>query len=838
MSISETNQMFQAMFDMRLEGAIVYFPIRAGYLPAPKHAATADIPGQFIRLDDSTTHLLLGKNGSGKTILLRGLEQVSRDEEGFPSVSLLFKVPDNESFQRWELAKADVEAAGWFREIVEEQQDETFSPVEALSDATDLRLARRFAVSLAYYAHGSAVAWEFPMTPEEILGHIGLGHLAITPDVQSVNPRNYVAEFVIGSYARHMSRWSENGLGRRVPMEEWFESPTLSDLTGRAVAQFCASLSHIEYFGGGSWFDGGSFRLLAEFPDSGPLAEFMRRVEDDWKKADERNEFLLSVGRSRRFFPHAMFDVVTIGDRQMVASSIIRSTHPETEHSDGIVSVTTVSPDGSATEKATSVLWSLFAGQRVATTRRPGEGMVADGDTGIDGISLSLTVDAHVIRFLDDVGKSLGRCGLGIDGLRMSFSRLPDPEELMFSYEPRDLRSDKDFLAALRKGKSLMEMLAETEGILLNPRLEWHDVATDTWRILEHASLGQLQVILLMLRLHFAVSTNFSMSGHDFVLGDEFDRNLHPEATKMVLAELQHIVSGAERLTVILSTHSVQPLGMAPLASIQRIYSENSAGHIRYTSSSDVLRSTVEDVLGTSALDAWKLKRVHVLLEGLHDVMVLQDILSNQIPEIRDVNLINGNGVNGWSGVFANLLRFMNAPVLLVYDKRNSRLEDAWTEVRSLISARRQIPNWGKTPLAPLLDEVRSRRKGALAGDHELRQVLTVLQKQVLGRRDIDLALRVHLFGLEREDIVDYLPIASFPEALKFGSDWAAVHNGVRKKFGPHVSGERFKELVRINEKSVQRAISDNLDRVEPELGDLVNMIRRLISLEATPDVL
>ena len=216
--------------------------------------------------------------------------------------------------------------------------------------------------------------------------------------------------------------------------------------------------------------------------------------------------------------------------------------------------------------------------------------------------------------------------------------------------------------------------------------------------------------------------------------------------------------------------------------------------------------------------------------------MVVQDLLSNQLPEITDINLVNGNGVNGWGGVFGNLLRFLDAPALLVYDKRNVRLQEGWDEVRRMVREQNRVPKWSETPLASLLEEVTARRgQSSQHGDHELRQVLTVLRKQVLATRDPALALRVHLFGLIREDIVDYLPVTSFPKALELGDDWAEVRKQFRKKFGDRATGEKFKDVVGVFESSVKKAIADNMDRVEPELAELADLIRRLVDEQENP---
>ena len=108
-----------------------------------------------------------------------------------------------------------------------------------------------------------------------------------------------------------------------------------------------------------------------------------------------------------------------------------------------------------------------------------------------------------------------------------------------------------------------------------------------------------------------------------------------------------------------------------------------------------------------------------------------------------------------------------------------------------------------------------------------------LLQFQVLGTGDPSLVSRVHLFGLERDDIVDYLPVASFPKASALGDNWTSVRQAYRKLNTGGVSGEKFKADLGITEDAVRRAIAGNLDHVDPELARLLGLIRRLVDDQA-----
>jgi hypothetical protein len=83
------------------------------------------------------------------------------------------------------------------------------------------------------------------------------------------------------------------------------------------------------------------------------------------------------------------------------------------------------------------------------------------------------------------------------------------------------------------------------------------------------------------------------------------------------------------------------------------------------------------------------------------------------------------------------------------------------------------------------------------------------------------------LCGLRENDVVDYLPIKSFPKASQYGETWKEVHDRFRAQ-NKNRSGENFKTVFEINETSVRRAIKDNADFVHEELGNLANLIRKL----------
>jgi hypothetical protein len=83
------------------------------------------------------------------------------------------------------------------------------------------------------------------------------------------------------------------------------------------------------------------------------------------------------------------------------------------------------------------------------------------------------------------------------------------------------------------------------------------------------------------------------------------------------------------------------------------------------------------------------------------------------------------------------------------------------------------------------------------------------------------------LCGLREDDVVDYLPIKSFPKAAQYGETWTEVHAQFRAQ-NKYRSGENFKKLLGIDGTSVRRAIKENSDFIHEELAELTNLIRNL----------
>lgn len=835
--IAEIGAEIRANHDMRLVGLVVRFSEKepneyTSFGSVRGTDKTEGVIGEesFIDLSGGPFHVLLGRNGSGKSLLFRGLLDIDSKLPSYPSVSALYAVPSDSAYGQWDVLRRDLEDSSEFSDLVENLDEHGLMFNELVAHAMGLPAAETVCGALADY--GQYDRTKNMMRAEALLNRFGLGaeatgligreekrqfedenpHFAQL-NVESVDPRLFGPDYLMWMFGRIPGNEGTetliDDLNRSIsPMGHWFADASGPLLIGTAVTQFFGTITHVEYLGGRK------IRLLADVPESGPLFEFLARVErDELSHRETEAEFrrrYIAGNTPILGFPYGLFQRVLVGNAVFVSTAILDcDSWIQPRAALGLMHVADVSPTHDALERAMDVIWERMMIHDAVD--------VARGDDGT--VMLSLAIPAEVESFIGEVSASVRRCGVGIRELRLQFDRAQS--ELGWLEQRR--RID-----AIRRGVSLVQFVAaEDSGEMLTPAIEWMDDKTGSWNPFVHASLGQQQVIVLMLMLRHLCISRPSGSPHTIVISDEFDRNLHPSASKALMQEMQSTVEGHHGFSVICSTHSVPELGSADLAAVSRIYAIRDMEAFHYVSSGQIDLGAMQEILGVSALDALRTKRLHILVEGLHDEMIIGELLREQVPEVPDINIVMGNGVNSWGAIVANTLRFIDAPILMVYDKRNDALEDAWSEIVTKHRETGTAPAWKKTGLSLLNQELDGRKHRPQTGDHELTQILKILRHQVYGA-DRSLVSRVHLFGIQPEDIVDCLPISAFPKAAHHGN-WRNARESF-KKSPRRGGGEAFKNEMGIDGDSVRIGMARAGDAVHPELVRLIQYVRTILN--------
>jgi len=359
---------------------------------------------------------------------------------------------------------------------------------------------------------------------------------------------------------------------------------------------------------------------------------------------------------------------------------------------------------------------------------------------------------------------------------------------------------------------------------------QWQDAVSHQWLAIKKLSDGQLDVVRVILRLVEAARQDKSQT--TFILLDEFDRHLHPTAASKLL-EILNRFGKKFGIYVVVSTHTVSRLVSENLRhSTILLASKDLDG--RMTLTTDISEDPViaADMLGASQLDVMRLKQLYIVVEGKHEEIIFKHLFKANNIDLGRIDILTQDGLYGLTSFWGNVLSHLDAPVLLVYDKRNQPFEKAWSETQVFVKKSQiSMDIWSQFPaIKDLYSAVkgRMRRNAREFGDTELKcicELVRHISKSPNTKRDVG---RLHFHGIEYPDIVDCLDIANFPKASqsvknkKFGS-WKSLRDE-----NPNMHPEAFKHEYGITNRSVEKAAAD-MKSVDEELKRLLARVQGLI---------
>lgn len=357
------------------------------------------------------------------------------------------------------------------------------------------------------------------------------------------------------------------------------------------------------------------------------------------------------------------------------------------------------------------------------------------------------------------------------------------------------------------------------------PSIWIQDSFSKKWHLLDACSDGQLDVIRILINLCF-YSTQYSYAQTKFLTMDEFDRHMHPVVAQQVLGFVDRFAK-KNNFYVILSTHSFASLEVHKHLLVLAGRDINGSQYLSTNRQKD--SKFLANQLGVPEIDIRKLKKLIMYVEGVHEEIIFKELLSNS-TNFADVEIMCGNGLYGLGGFWRSQLQHENADVLIVYDKRNKQLEEAWEDLQNKNKRARFVADlWENSKIKRLQTECFAREAEnkllPVPGDTELK-TMTYLLKDILkpNQNQLKSIRRVHLHGVEAPDIVDCLPIGEFQEARKYRS-WRELREETDLK------PNKFKVVFKINETSVTRAVK-NLKEWHPELQRLYSRTLGLLERE------
>jgi energy-coupling factor transporter ATP-binding protein EcfA2 len=603
-----------------------------------------------------------------------------------------------------------------------------------------------------------------------------------------------------------------------IEIASWFEDPVAVGSIGAAFEELIQRCDRVIIE------RGGYVRLLASIPQTGPLANFIQQRYSATSSVDGEDN-----GRSV-VDPNDVIGVVEIGAERLASTRRFKF-RPYNRGSSPIhrplLGLTMDGDDPHLLDRLVAGTFDYFA-RTAGTWFTPSYPKVMIGEdsceSALDEFGVAELPDGllpggreGLEAYVSQVGEVLASCDIGVRDIRVS---------------------------GLDTGKILASSQSGTGTI------EWRSSFDESWLPLSAMSRGQRDALCMMLAVgpgrrgrSILVPSPFLAVSPDarrfdvldyILLVDEFDRHLHPQAAKRLLVEV-HRVAAATGVRIIVSTHSIPAVSDPDLRHAQRIFTTRTAdGGVLYAQAQHADRNTMAEILGVDFLSTLQLASGFLLVEGEHEEIILSKIFDPDFTgeAISGIEIMNGRGVFSFAGIWENVLRFLDAPVFVMYDKRNEEFESEWKRMSErVLSPQQDLVSWSTSRFAEMLKEVeqRFRDRKTRKGDSELENILKLV-RSVMTSEGVALSKsmsRVRFLGVECEDVVDLLPIRCFPKAIAIASDWPGVH----ERWAQHRSRPKeqrgFKEHFGINERSIRTAVrSMTKDDIHPELSRVLRSIR------------
>jgi len=375
------------------------------------------------------------------------------------------------------------------------------------------------------------------------------------------------------------------------------------------------------------------------------------------------------------------------------------------------------------------------------------------------------------------------------------------------------------------------------ENISLKPKLFLVDSQSKEKFPFSAASSGQLDVITTLFWLLTIETENCLIA---LATLDEFDRHLQSAAAERLLSQINEL-SREKNLVSIVATHRVPHFSSSLIRQRPRIFAHRNINNQPvFTNSENIPTEIAVDLLGVHANEALNLKKVRVLVEGPQDALVIGHLIEASAGiRVEDIDIISALGTYQFQGLWKNRFTRDEIPLLIVHDKRNLELERAFHKAQELSKKPGMHERiWHLSGLAKIDIGLSNRMKQAKVagvrankGDPELMSLISLI-KEILGYRysksngehwntcyDLTSLRKVEIFGLDCDDIVDFLPITAFPNAAQYGN-WETAHAKLNA-----ADGKDFKSKLQINLASIEDAIKSMQDKWPRELTRLYDSI-------------
>jgi hypothetical protein len=295
-------------------------------------------------------------------------------------------------------------------------------------------------------------------------------------------------------------------------------------------------------------------------------------------------------------------------------------------------------------------------------------------------------------------------------------------------------------------------------------------------------------------------------------LVDEPEAALHRSAESHMAKHIAEASSADDR-SFFVATHSPELMNARDAEVIQVRRAE---GRMELTPLSDVDRDTMHQ-LGLSPSDLLRRQRGLLLVEGLHEELILAAILGEELRRLR-VDLLALRGVTALTPAVSRFIfKYTPAHMFVMLDNLSTQqIADTWTEARELAAS-------GGIERAKAL--VVEQISGKKVEGRALREILTAALED--GEAD-----RLTPYGMSLPDILDYLPVRKLVPGKKTWAELRAQHDAEK---GSTPEFRDFKNWLRkargadLSDDGIREAVS-SMDVLPPDFTRLLKTIEAVTS--------
>ena len=291
---------------------------------------------------------------------------------------------------------------------------------------------------------------------------------------------------------------------------------------------------------------------------------------------------------------------------------------------------------------------------------------------------------------------------------------------------------------------------------------------------------------------------------------DEPEAGLHRRAERHLARGLANVVR-SNNLTLLMATHSPEFLGLegAMLNHVHR----DAQGHTVIESLTNDLSTRLDD-LGLDKSDLLQLCRVVLVVEGQHDLIVLQQLLGEEL-RLLGVEVLALRGLRNLKNASdAQLLfRFTDADVVYLADNENNeRISSIWYRAQAV-------------PHEDALEILSEMTRGSTNSEAVFLKEFAALA------HGFDARNRIHLAAVSKGDIIEYLPMEYFVNESFRIKDWAELRRNWEKS-GTKKSLKAWMTLSFGSEFSdeVIREATSAMDSVPDDFVNLLEIVRKIAS--------